>query len=199
MGKWTVPAIVLGVLVVFGGVTCNGYQATVNADENVQKAWGNVESSYQRRTDLVPNLVKTVQGYAEHETDVFESVTKARAEATQVKLTVDDLSDPAKVEAYERAQAGLGASLGKLLAISENYPQLQSAPLYQDLMSQLEGTENRINVARQNYNDAVATYNKAGRGVMTGCGAKFAGYQHKESFKAAGGADQAPRVDFGKK
>ena len=136
-----------------------GYNSLVSGDESVKAAWAQVENVYQRRADLIPNLVNTVKGSAQHEEKVLTEVTAARASATQVKLSVDDLSNPEKVKQFEEAQAKLSSSLGRLIATSESYPDLKANAAFRDLMAQLEGTENRISVERKRYNDAVRDYN----------------------------------------
>jgi LemA protein len=179
------------------GVGGCGYNSLVTADEQVKAAWAQVENVYQRRADLIPNLVNTGKGSAQHEEKVLTEVTAARASATQVKLSADDLSDPAKVQAFEAAQAKLSASLGRLLAVSESYPDLKANAAFRDLMSQLEGTENRITVERRRYNEAVRDYNIKCREFPTVMAAKIWGFKPKEPFKATtANADKAPEVKF---
>ncbi len=174
-----------------------GYNTLVTADENVKAAWAQVENVYQRRADLIPNLVNTVKGSAAHEEKVLSEVTQARASATQVKLSVDDLSDPEKVKQFEEAQNKLSSSLGRLLAVSENYPDLKANAAFRDLMSQLEGTENRISVERRRYNEAVRDYNVKTREFPTLIAAKIWHFKPKEPFKATTpGAEKAPEVKF---
>jgi LemA protein len=174
-----------------------GYNSLVSADESVKAAWAQVENVYQRRADLIPNLVATVKGSAAHEQKVLTEVTAARASATQVKLSVDDLTDPEKVKAFEHAQAQLSGALGRLLAVSENYPDLKANAAFRDLQSQLEGTENRIAVERKRYNDAVRDYNVKCREFPTVLAAKLWGFKPKEPFKATtANADKAPEVKF---
>jgi LemA protein len=174
-----------------------GYNSLVTADEDVKAAWANVENVYQRRADLIPNLVATVKGSAQHEEKTLAEVTAARASATQVKLNVADLSDPAKVKQFEDAQAQLSGALGRLLAVSENYPDLKANAAFRDLQSQLEGTENRITVERKRYNDAVRDYNVKCREFPTVMAAKIWGFKPKEPFKAtAQNAERAPEVKF---
>jgi LemA protein len=174
-----------------------GYNALVAADENVKASWAQVENVYQRRADLVPNLVNTVKGSAKHEETVLQEVTAARASATQVKLSVDDLSDPEKVQKFEEAQAKLSSSLGRLVATAEAYPDLKANAAFTDLMSQLEGTENRIAVERRRYNDAVRDYNVKVRSFPTLIAAKVWHFRAKEPFKAtAANAERAPEVKF---
>ena len=172
-----------------------GYNSLVSADESVKAAWAQVENVYQRRADLVPNLVNTVKGSAQHEEKVLTEVTAARAQATQVKLSVDDLSNPEKVKQFEDAQAKLSSSLGRLIATSEAYPDLKANAAFRDLMAQLEGTENRISVERKRYNDAVRDYNVKTREFPTVIMAKISGLppegavqgDHGECESGAGG------------
>ena len=174
-----------------------GYNSLVSADESVKAAWAQVENVYQRRADLVPNLVNTVKGSAQHEEKVLTEVTAARAQATQVKLSADDLTDPEKVKAFEEAQAKLSSSLGRLIATAEAYPDLKANAAFRDLMSQLEGTENRIAVERKRYNDAVRDYNVKCREFPTLIAAKIWHFKPKEPFKATTvGAEKAPEVKF---
>jgi LemA protein len=179
------------------GLSGCGYNGLVEADENVKAAWANVENVYQRRADLVPNLVATVKGSAQHEEKVLTDVTAARAQATQVKLSVDDLGDPEKLKRFEEAQGQLSGALGRLLAVSENYPDLKANASFRDLQSQLEGTENRIAVERHKYNEAVRAYNVKTREFPTVMAAKLWGFKPKEPFKATtAGAEKAPEVKF---
>ena len=138
-----------------------GYNTIPTLEEQAKARWSDVQNDYQRRADLIPNLVATVQGYAKQEKDVLTSVVEARAKATQITLSADDLTDPAKVKAFQEAQGQLSGALGRLLAISENYPDLKSNQNFLALQSQLEGTENRITVARRDYIEAVRAYNTA--------------------------------------
>ena len=186
---------ILSLLVPFAG-GC-GYNSLVSADETVKASWAQVENVYQRRADLVPNLVNTVKGSAQHEEKVLAEVTAARASATQVKLSVDDLSDPAKVKQFEEAQAKLSSSLGRLIATSEAYPDLKANAAFRDLMVQLEGTENRITVERRKYNEAVRDYNVKTREFPTVIAAKLWHFKTKEPFTAtSANANQAPEVKF---
>lgn len=174
-----------------------GYNSLVGSDEAVKAAWGQVENVYQRRADLVPNLVATVKGSAAHEQNTLAAVTQARAEATQIKLSASDLSDPAKLRAFEQAQGQLSQSLGRLLAVSENYPDLKANANFRDLQAQLEGTENRIAVERRRYNEAVQQYNTLVRAFPSLISAKLFGFHTKEAFHAtSAGADRAPEVKF---
>ena len=174
-----------------------GLNSVPTAEENVNAKWGNVQSEYQRRADLIPNLVETVRGYAAQERDVLVEVTNARARATSVNLTAEDLDNPAKVRAFNDAQSQLGGSLGRLLATFEAYPDLKSNQNFLTLQSQIEGTENSILVARRDYNEAVQAYDTRIRTFPDAIGAKiFYGAKPKVPFEAAAGAQEAPKVDF---
>jgi LemA protein len=174
-----------------------GLNSVPTAEENVNAKWGNVQNEYQRRADLVPNLVNTVKGYAQQEKDVLTQVTEARAKATSIQLNANDLDDPAKVKQFQEAQAQLGGSLGRLLATFEAYPDLKSNQNFLTLQAQLEGTENSILVARKDYNEAVQAYNTRIRTFPDAIGAKiFYGAKPKVPFEASAGAQTAPKVDF---
>ena len=174
-----------------------GLNSVPTAEENVNAKWGQVQAEYQRRADLVPNLVETVKGYAKQEKDVLTQVTEARAKASSIQLNADDLSDPAKVQAYANAQSQLGGSLGRLLATFEAYPDLKSNQNFLTLQAQIEGTENSILVARKDYNEAVQSYNTRIRTFPDAIGAKiFYGAKPKVPFQAATNAQDAPKVDF---
>ena len=174
-----------------------GLNSVPTAEENVNAKWGNVQNEYQRRADLVPNLVNTVKGYAKQEKDVLTQVTEARAKASSIQLNANDLDDPAKVKQIQDAQAQLGGSLGRLLATFEAYPDLKSNQNFLTLQAQLEGTENSILVARKDYNEAVQAYNTRIRTFPDAIGAKiFYGAKPKVPFEASAGAQTAPKVDF---
>ena len=174
-----------------------GLNSVPTAEEQVNAAWGNLQADYQRRADLVPNLVATVKGYAQQEKTVLTQVTEARAKATSVQLNAGDLSDPAKVQAFQNAQNQLGGSLGRLIATFEAYPDLKSNQNFLALQDQLEGTENRINASRRDYNEAVRSYNTRIRTFPDAIGAKvFYGAKPKVPFEAAAAAQQAPTVNF---
>ena len=174
-----------------------GINSVPTAEEQVNAAWGNLQADYQRRADLVPNLVNTVKGYATQERTVLTQVTEARAKATSIQLNAGDLSDPAKVQAFQNAQAQLGGSLGRLLASFEAYPDLKSNQNFLALQDQLEGTENRINSSRRDYNEAVRSYNTRIRTFPDAIGAKiFYGAKPKVPFEAAAAAQTAPTVNF---
>jgi len=174
-----------------------GLNSVPTADENVKAKWGDLQADYQRRADLIPNLVATVKGYAAQEKTVLIEVTQARASATSIKLSTDDLSDPAKVQAFENAQARLSSAIIPLQRLQENYPDLKSNQNFLALQDQLEGTENRINASRRDYNDAVQQYNTLIRTFPSAIGAKvFYGAKPKVPFEATSGAQSAPTVSF---
>lgn len=176
-----------------------GYNAMQAGDEQVKAAWSEVLNQYQRRADLVPNLVNTVRGYAAHEQQVLTEVTNARARVGSVQLTAEQLDDPAQLQRFQQAQGQLSSALSRLLVVAENYPQLKADGLFRDLLTQLEGTENRIAAARGRYVQAVQAYNVLVRqfpGVLT---AKVFGYHPKANFSVENEAEisRAPTVDFG--
>ncbi len=175
-----------------------GINSIPTKEEGVNAAWGEVENQYQRRADLIPNLVATVQGYAKQEQDVLVGVTEARAKATQTTINAGDLNDPAKVAAFSQAQDGLTSALSRLMVVVEKYPELKSDQNFLALQSQLEGTENRISVARRDYNEAVRVYNTEIRTFPAIIAAKtIYGAEPKAPFKAtAANADSAPTVKF---
>jgi LemA protein len=164
--------IALGMLMSISLWGC-GYNDLQGVDEDTKAAWSEVVNQYQRRSDLIPNLVATVKGYAAHEKETLEGVVQARAQATGIQLTPEMLKDPAAFDQFQKAQAGLSSALGRLIAIAENYPNLKADQNFRDLQSQLEGTENRITVARKRYIDRVAEYNKMVRYFPTNVTAKF--------------------------
>ena len=192
--------VVVGVLVaVIGLAAFSGvgtYNKLVDADETVGQAWADVQTQYQRRADLIPNLVRTVSGAADFEQETLTAVTEARARATSINLSADDLSDPAKMEAFMSAQASLSGALGRLLVVSENYPQLRATEGFRDLQVQLEGTENRIPVARRDYNDVVADFNRGVRRFPGSIIASITGFDRKTPFEAQKGSENAPVVEF---
>jgi LemA protein len=177
-----------------------GYNQFQSSDEAVKAAWGEVVNQYQRRADLVPNLVNTVKGYASHERETLEAVTRARAAATSIQVTPEVLNDPQAFERFQQAQGQLTQALSRLLAVSENYPQLKADNLFRDLQSQLEGTENRITVARQRYIKSVQDYNVLARSFPTNLTAKMFGYPVRPSFTVDNekAISNAPAVNFGK-
>ncbi len=185
--------IVLGLVLLMGG--CNSYNSFVDMDENVENAWGKVQSAYQRRADLIPNLVNTVKGAAAHEKETLEAVVNARAKATSINIDPANAT-PEQMKAFQDAQSGLSQSLGKLLLITENYPDLKANSNFQELQVQLEGTENRIKVERDRYNDVVTTYNKKVRRFPASFFASIFGFNEKSQFQAQQRAEDAPQVEF---
>jgi LemA protein len=197
MKTWFTWLTVAMLAALLSGCGYNQFQAK---DESVKAAWGEVVNQYQRRADLVPNLVNTVKGYASHEKETLEAVTKARAAATSVQVTPEVLNDPQAFQRFQQAQGQLTQALSRLLAVSENYPQLKADTLFRDLQSQLEGTENRITVARQRYIVAVQEYNVLARSFPTNLTAKMFGYPVRPSFTVDNekAISNAPTVNFGK-
>ncbi len=174
-----------------------GYNRIQENEEAVFTAWADVEATYQRRADLIPNLVETVKAYASHERETLQAVTEARAQVGQVKIDPSQLSDPASVARFQQAQQGMSGALSRLLLVAERYPDLKANQSFRDLQHQLEGTENRINVARQRYNQAVQTFNSSIRTFPGNLTNRFMlKLERKEPFKAAAGAEQAPQVKF---
>ena len=173
----------------------NVYNGLVTLDENTQSAWSQVENVYQRRADLIPNLVATVKGYAAHESETLENVVAARAKATQVTIDPSSLSAE-EVAEYNEAQGELGNALGRLLLIQENYPDLKANQNFRDLQAQLEGTENRIATERMKFNQAVKDYNTSIRRFPNNIIASMFGFEKKGYFEANSGAENAPKVEF---
>lgn len=184
--------IILGLLVLWG---VGGYNGLVSSREGVNKAWANVETQYQRRSDLIPNLVATVKGAADFEKSTLEAVTQARANATSIKIDPNNLT-PEKLQEFQQAQAQLGGALGRLLAVAENYPQLRAVQNFTDLQAQLEGTENRINEARRQYNEAARDYNTSRAKFPRVILANLFGFKDRPYFEADKGAEKAPEVKF---
>ena len=185
MKKVTV-IIIVAIVAVIAVWAVNGYNSLVGMDEGVSNQWANVETQYQRRADLIPNLVNTVKGYAAHEQETLQGVIEARSKATQIKVDPTDLT-PERLAQY---------ALGKLLAITENYPDLKANQNFLELQAQLEGTENRINVARKNFNDAARAYNTAIRRFPKNILAGLFGFDKRAYFEAQEGAEVAPTVEF---
>lgn len=190
--KKYIPWIILVVLVLW---VISAYNGMVNKEQAANEAWANVESSYQRRMDLIPNLVNTVKGYANFEQQTLTQVIQARASATQVKVDASNLT-PDQIQHFQQAQSGLSSALGRLLAVAENYPDLKANQNFLDLQAQLEGTENRINVARNRFNETVRDYNTSIRRFPGNLMAGIFGFQAKGFFEAQEGAEKAPTVEF---
>ena len=187
--------ILLALIAIVAIWAIGGYNGLVSKEENVNNAWAKVQSDYQRRADLIPNLVETVKGYAEHEKGTFESVTEARTKATQINLNVEDLTEEnlAKMQA---AQSELSTALSRLIAVAEAYPELKADQNFRELQAQLEGTENRIKESRNKYNDEVKTYNVTVRKFPNNIIAGIFGFGQKTPFAAEAGAEKAPEVKF---
>ncbi|MDI9338785.1 MAG: LemA family protein [Alphaproteobacteria bacterium] len=183
------------IILIIGLRGCNGYNDLIKADENVANTWNNVQSAYQRRADLIPNLVNTVKGEANFEKTTLENVIAARASATQMKIDPANLS-PEKLQQFQANQGQLSQALGRLLVVSENYPTLRANQAFQNLQAQLEGTENRINVSRNDFNASVNTYNVKVRTFPMNIFSGMFGFQRKEGFKAEEAAQKAPDVKF---
>jgi LemA protein len=186
---------VLAAILLLGGCGCSGYNGLIQQDEEVNKAWANVQSDYQRRSDLIPNLVNTVKGEANFEQTTLQNVIQARASATQMKIDPKDLT-PEKLQQFQAAQSQLSQALGRLLVVTENYPNLRANDAFRNLQTQLEGTENRIKVARNDFNQAVQNYNIKVRSFPMNIFAGMFGFKAKEGFKAEAGSDKAPEVKF---
>lgn len=190
-----ITGVVVCVLLFLFGWLKLTYNGFVEKEEAVVSAWAQVESDYQRRADLIPNLVNTVKGYAQHESQTLEAVTTARSQATQLTVRPEDLNE-ANIKKYQEAQGTVGAALGKLLAITENYPELKANENFKELQSQLEGCENRINVSRKDFNNAARDYNTSIRKFPGNMIASWFGFEQKPYFEAQQGAEKAPEVNF---
>lgn len=196
MKKGLIALIVVAAIVLGGFLWIKGaYNNMVTEDENVQNAWAQVENVYQRRADLIPNLVATVKGYAEHELSTLENVVAARAKATQMTIDPENLSAEA-IEKFNQAQGELSTALGRLLLIQENYPDLKANQQFSELQAQLEGTENRIATERMKFNDAAKAYNTLIRKFPDNIIASIFGFEKKGYFEAQAGAETAPKVEF---
>lgn len=197
MGKGIGILIVVAVIVIGAIMWGTGiYNKLVGLDENVTQSWSQVENQYQRRADLIPNLVNTVKGVANFEKETYTAVTEARAKVNQINMTADMLSDPNAFAQFQNAQDGLSSALSRLLVTVENYPQLKANENFMQLQAQLEGTENRISVERKKFNEVVQTYNTTIRQFPGSIIAGFTGFQQKQYFKAVAGSETAPKVEF---
>ena len=193
MKKSTIIIIAVVAILAIWGVS--SYNGLVKMDESVNTAWSNVENQYQRRADLIPNLVNTVKGYAAHEKETLDAVVSARTRATQVTVNADDLT-PEKLQEFQKAQGEVSAALGRLLAITESYPDLKANQNFLELQAQLEGTENRISVERRNFNEAAKNYNTSIRTFPRNLLAGIFDFEKRPYFEAQEGADKAPEVKF---
>ena len=193
--KTLIVVIIIAVIAVIGGWAASAYNSMVGVQESATTAFANVQSTYQRRADLIPNLVETVKGYAAHEKETLEEVVNARTKATQVTLDPESMT-PEKFQEFQKAQGELGTALGRLIAITENYPDLKANENFRELQVQLEGTENRINEARNSYNAAVQSYNVVIRSFPKNILAGMFGFDKMTKFEAEAGAEKAPQVKF---
>ncbi|WP_127133240.1 LemA family protein [Pseudoflavitalea rhizosphaerae] len=187
--------IVVFIILILGGCGCNGYNNMIKLDEDVKAKWANVQSDYQRRADLIPNLVNTVKGYANFEQETLTKVIEARAKATSVQVNADNLT-PENLAKFQQAQGEVSSALSRLLVTVERYPDLKANQNFMDLQKQLEGTENRIKVSRNDFNTAVQGYNTTIRRFPNNLFAGMFGFRVKEPFKADPGAERAPEVKF---
>lgn len=187
--------VVLAFILILGGCGCSGYNGMVGLDENVKAKWANVQSDYQRRTDLIPNLVNTVKGAANFEQETLTRLVEARAKATSVQIDPSNIT-PEKLAEFQQAQAGVNSALGRLLAVVENYPDLKANQNFMDLQKQLEGTENRIKTSRNDFNTSVQEYNSMVRKFPNNLFAGMFGFRVKDGFKADPGSEKAPDVKF---
>jgi LemA protein len=187
--------IIIAAILILGGCACNGYNGLVSQDENVKKTWNDVQAEYQKRSDLVPNLVNTVKGAANFEQQTLTNVIEARAKATQVQINANDLT-PEKMAAFQQAQAGLSGALGKLLAVAEAYPDLKATQNFKELQGQLEGIENDIRSKRVVFNGAVNDYNVKVRSFPMSLLSGISGFHSKPGFTAEPGSEKSPEVKF---
>jgi len=185
--------VILAVILLFGGCGCSKYNSLVTGDQTVKTAWSNVETNYQRRTDLYSSIVKTVSASANFEKSTLTSVIAARASATQVKV---DINDPATLQKYQAAQGQLQSAFGRLMAVAESYPNLKTTQAFQDFQAQIEGTENRINTARRDYNDAVKGYNLSVKTFPNNLFAGMFGFKEKAYYQADAGSEKNPDIKF---
>ncbi len=185
--------VILGIVALLFFWGCGAYNNLIGVDQEVKTKWGNVETNYQRRTDLYSSVIKTIEGSANFEKSTLKEVIEARSRATSINVNIDDSASLGK---YQAAQAGLQSSFGKLLAVAEAYPDLKSTAAFQGFQTQIEGTENRINVARQDYNNAVQSYNLKVKTFPNNIFAGLFGYHEKAFYKSAPGSENAPNVEF---
>ncbi len=188
---------IVALILLLGGCGCSGYNGLVQKDQNVKSKWANVESDYQRRADLIPNLVNTVKGAANFEQETITAVIEARSKATQTTVNANDLS-PEKIAEFQKAQGQLSGAIGRLLVSVERYPELKATEAFRDLQAQLEGTENRIKVSRNDFNAAVQDYNTSVKKFPMVLFSGLFGFTEKGYFTAEAGSEKAPTVDFNK-
>lgn len=193
MKKGTIVLIAVVALLVIWGI--RGYNQLVSSEETVSQAWSNVETQYQRRSDLIPNLVNTVKGYAKHEEGTLMEVTEARTNATSIKIDPTNITEE-ELQKFQKAQSEVGSALGRLIAVAESYPDLKANQNFSELQAQLEGTENRIQKSRQEFNDVVKDYNVNVRRFPNSILAGLFGFETKANFKAEEGSEKAPSVEF---
>ena len=191
--KRTGLLVMLGIVAILGFWGCNGYNGLVTADQDVKKVWSNVETNYQRRTDLYSSIIKTVEASANFEKSTLQAVVEARAKATSINV---DINDPASLEAYQKAQANLQGSFSRLIASFEAYPDLKTTAAFRDFQTQIEGTENRINVARQDYNKSIEGYNLKVKRFPKSILASVFGFKEKPFYKADAGSEKNPDIKF---
>jgi LemA protein len=195
MKKGVSLIVILAILAVIFFWGKGAYNGLVSGEESVEAAWSQVENVYQRRADLIPNLVATVKGYAEHESSTLQAVTEARTKATSINIEADELTEE-NIKKFQQAQSELSGALSKLIAVAENYPDLKASQNFLDLQKQLEGTENRITVERQKFNDTARKYNTNLRQFPTNIVASIFKFEKKGYFEADEGAETAPKVEF---
>jgi LemA protein len=194
MNTKTIALIVVGALILFlGGCGCRGYNNLVKGDVGVKKSWSDVETNYQRRTDLYSSVIKTIEGSANFEKSTLKDVLEARSKATSVQVNIDD---PESLAKYQAAQGQLQSTFGRLMAVAEAYPDLKTTKAFQDFQAQIEGTENRINIARKDYNAVVEQYNLLVRTVPNNIFASLFGFKEKAFYKADAGSEKAPDIQF---
>jgi LemA protein len=187
---------IVGLIVIVFFWGCNGYNGLISSDQGVKKVWSNVETNYQRRTDLYSSVIKTIEGSANFEKSTLKEVLEARSKATQMQVNIND---PASLEAYQKAQSNLQGSFSRLMAVAENYPNLKTTDAFRDFQTQIEGTENRINVARQDYNKAIEDFNLRVKRFPSVILARLFGYNEKPYYKADEGSEKAPEIKFDNK
>jgi LemA protein len=191
--------IIIGIIIIFGLIVYssfkNSYNKMVQMEQSVEEQWSQVETQYQRRADLIPNLVSTVKGYAEHEKETFQQVAESRSQAASTDINANNLS-PEKLQQFQQAQGALSSALSRLMVVVERYPQLKANQNFRDLQAQLEGTENRISVARRRFNQSVQQYNTYIKQFPQTFYANLFGFEEKAYFESQEGAEQAPEVQF---